>query len=158
MTMKPTTIAIVLLMCATTLAGAQDVQYNAHVLAHDVYIASLVPEYGNVSIFMDALPDCDWCNQCTTWARYTRLEAEKQNVSIGEITLVDTDTDRVQHTLCSGHRMNYFDCGGERMYIDNSGGIKQLLHGHEIKAHIEAQYGLTIGRVSFKDVLPANIT
>jgi|LGVF01.2.fsa_nt_gb hypothetical protein len=110
------------------------------------------PTYGNYSTFIANLPDCEWCVACGSWARYTRLEAEAIGLAVGEITIVDSDTTRVRQTKISGHRLNYFEWNGERMYIDNVGGMKKILHGHELKQHVADSFGIDIERVGFKDL------
>lgn len=107
----------------------------------------------NVQEFLDAMPECDWCSACGSYSRYTRFEAEKKGLSVGEITLVDTDQKRVKAWLLSGHRLNWFNADGKRYYIDNTRMHRQILRKDELMSYANEMYGIELERIGFKDVI-----
>ena len=109
-------------------------------------------KYPEIKNFLDTLPDCKWCIACGSYARYTRLEAEKQGINIGEITIVDTDRTRVKRLMMDGHRINYFYAeDGNRVYIDNMHNWRIILESNELKSHIKDKFGFDLNRIGFKD-------
>ncbi|MEA1999723.1 MAG: hypothetical protein U9N61_10450, partial [Euryarchaeota archaeon] len=87
---------------------------------------------------------------CGSYARYTRLEAEKKNITLYEVTIKDDDPNRVKRTLVSGHRINYFyTADNRRVYVDNTHNWRVILEGNEIKAHIKSRFGIDLNTVSF---------
>jgi len=109
-------------------------------------------KYPEIQSFLNNLSDCDWCIACGSYASYTRNEAKKQNINIGEITIIDPNKDRVKSTLISGHRINYFYADdGHRVYIDNIYNWGIILEGYELKDHIKNKFGFDLKRIGFKD-------
>lgn len=73
-----------------------------------------------VNTFLSELEPYPWGGACSMHARFIYTEAEKVNLSIGEVTLTGTDRETIRRTRISGHRMNYFEYDGEKYFISNS--------------------------------------
>lgn len=110
----------------------------------------VISKYPEIDNFLDTLPDCKWCIACGSYARYTRLEAEKQDIEVYEITLKDDDPARIKRTVMSGHRLNYFYApNGHRVYIDNMYNWGIILEGYELKNHIKSKFNINLNRITF---------
>lgn len=107
----------------------------------------------NVREFLNNLPACDWCSACGSYARYTRTKAIDKGLSIGEVTLIDYDKNRVNSTLIDGHRLNYFNVGDVTYYIDNTNMHRKILQFDDIIPYIMDTYGIGIKKVGFKDTI-----
>ena len=113
-----------------------------------------VVKYPEIQNFLNNLPDCDWCIACGSYARYTRLEAEKQNIEIHEITLTtpnNSGLDKIKYG--SGHRINFFYTNNNhRVYIDNMYNWKLILESNELTQHFLNKFNITTNRIGFKDI------
>lgn len=125
--------ALLILLC-----GMASAQYN-----------ETTPD--TVREFLDNLTNSTWGGACGSYSRYTYLEAEKVNLSLGEVTLKDYDRGRIQRTVCSGHRMNYFMHNGTRYYVDNiyDGGL--ILRYWDLQPYVQDRFGINLSRIGFKD-------
>ena len=88
----------------------------------ELYYNETTPE--NVQEFLDNVPPCPWFEDkdggmCSSNARYITIEAKAHGLEIGECTVVDTNTDRVKRTLCSGHRVNVFEHDNVKYFTTN---------------------------------------
>lgn len=111
-----------------------------------------VEKYPEIREFLNNLPNCDWCVACGSYAHYTRLEAEKQGIKIGEITITDPDRNRVQRLVMDGHRINYFYANDEhRVYIDNMYNWGLILEFNDLHDHIKTKFGFDLSRIGFKN-------
>lgn len=117
---------------------------------HPVTDQLVISKYPEIQTFLDNLPDCNWCIACGSYARYTRLEAEKEGLWFGEITVKDDDPGRIKRTVMSGHRLNYFNASdGHRVYIDNMYNWGIILEGYELKNHIKSKFNIDLNRITF---------
>ena len=101
--------------------------------------------------FLDNLQNSTWGGACGSYSRYTFLEAEKVNLSIGEVTIRDHDHQRVRRTVCAGHRVNYFMHNGTRYYVDNLYDQGLILRYWDLQPYIHDAFGINLTRVGFKD-------
>ena len=112
-----------------------------------------IEKYPEIRNFLNDLPNCDWCSACGSYAHYTRTKAEEQGIKIGEITITDTNRERVKQTVMDGHRINYFYADdGHRVYIDNMHNWNIILEGYELKQHIKNKFGFNLTHIGFKNI------
>lgn len=128
-----TAAIILLLMCSGASA-----QYNETTLY-------------TVREFLDELPNSTWGGACSMYARYTAINAETANISLGEVTIKDYDQNRVRRTVCSGHRINYFVHNGSYYYVDNIYDRGRIMRYWELQPYIKESFGINLSRVGFTD-------
>lgn len=139
---KPTLLCAITILLLCNIASAQ---YNETTPA-------------SVQAFLDELPDSTWGGACGSYSRYTFLEAEKVNLSLGEVTIRDYDHSRVRRTVCCGHRVNYFWHNGTRYYVDNIHDRGRILRYWELQPYILRSFGINLTRVGFKNWKPPKMS
>ena len=133
-------IIAIILFCSTPSAA----QYN-----------ETTPE--TVRQFLDEIPNSTWGGACGMYSRYTYLEAVKVNISLGAVTIMDYDANRVRRTVCSGHRINYFWYNGTRYYVDNIHDRGLILRYWGLQPHVMRSFGINLTRVGFNDWAPKGL-
>ena len=101
--------------------------------------------------FLDEIPNSTWGGACGMYSRYTYLEAEKMNISLGAVTIRDYDASRVRQTVCCGHRINYFTYNGSRYYVDNIYDRGLIMRYWDLQPYIHKSFGINLTQVGFKD-------
>jgi hypothetical protein len=111
-----------------------------------------ISKYPIIRDFLDNLPNCKWCIICGSYARYTRLEAEKQGIGIHEITLtIPQPKGTSALNYFSEHRINYFYAeDGHQVYIDNMFNKGIILESFELKDYVKDNFNITVERFGFK--------
>ena len=111
-------------------------------------------KYSEIQNFLNNLSDCDWCIACGSYARYTRLEAKKENIEIHEITLTTVNNgglDKIKYG--DGHRINFFyNNDGHRIYIDNTYNWKLILETNELKQHFLNKFNINASLIEYKNI------
>jgi len=84
----------------------------------------IITDYHETSLetvehFLNHLAPSPSHGACSIRARYIKSEAQKVNLSLNETTVYDWDKERVQRTLCCGHRTNVFEYHGIKYYVTN---------------------------------------
>lgn len=102
-----------------------------------------------VSHFLKELEPHPWGGACGMKARFIYLEAQKVNLSIGELTIVDTDKNRVRRTFISGHRVNYYMVN-KTIYI--IGNTREIYTKKELPKFLRDKCGINVLSIRFINI------